>query len=255
MISLSIERKRFDSRLLFEQFELQLKAGELLCLLGPSGCGKTTLLNMIAGLDSRFEGQLRCRRLLNEWRSNGEQDQLAESVEPVVSYMFQQPRLLPWRTVRHNLELVAEPQRRAQITPLLASMGLVDCVDQYPNRLSLGMARRVALARALINEPQLLLMDEPFVSLDPQSAAQMQQLLQQIRARHPSTSILLVTHDLREAIGLADRILVLGGSPTRVVGQWQADRPQALRDWEYQREQERYLLSCYPNQLPEAESA
>lgn len=225
MTLLRIERKAYAGKPLFENFELSLVPGELLCLLGASGCGKTSLLQLIAGLDSDFSGCL----------------ERPESV----SYMFQQPRLLPWRTVRQNLALVLSSEQLPRIDPLLEQMGLSGSADLFPCSLSLGMARRVALARALIVEPELILMDEPFVSLDPPTAAQMRQLICQLRQLRPHTSILLVTHDLREAVALADRILLLGGQPTRIQHRWQSTRALGLRDPQYLAEQELELLGCY----------
>ncbi|WP_421864563.1 ABC transporter ATP-binding protein [Motiliproteus sp.] len=207
MLELQLDNKAFGGRTLFDGFNMALQAGEFLCLLGPSGCGKTSLINLLAGLDQQFQGRIRLDPSLQR--------------PGAIGYMFQQPRLLPWYTVRQNLELIAEPARRDSITPMLALMGLTDSASLYPNRLSLGMARRVALARALINQPKLLLMDEPFVSLDPPTAKQMRQLIHRIREQHPDTAMVLVTHDLDEALDLADRILVLGDSPTRVVYRWQ----------------------------------
>lgn len=224
MIRLVIEHKRLAMRTLYRDFELQLDAGELVCLLGPSGCGKTTLLNLMAGLDSRFEGRLegldRCR----------------------LGYLFQEPRLLPWRTVAENLSLVA-PARTDQLQPLLRDLELEGCDHQYPGQLSLGMARRVALARALMVEPQLLLLDEPFVSLDPPTAQAMQRVLQRVRQRYPAMAVLMVSHDVREALALADRILVLGGAPTAVRHQLcpEPDAAAAQRAQE-----ERQLLAAYP---------
>lgn len=235
MIRLQVTEKGYADKCLFDQFELELKSGELLCLLGPSGCGKTTLLNMIAGLDRRYSGSLEHTAKLGAEMSLG--------------YMFQQPRLLPWRTLRQNLELVIDASEKDRIEPLLTQLGLLEYADSYPNRLSQGMARRVALARCLIIDPQLILMDEPFVSLDPPTADQMRQMVQQLRDQRRHASILFVTHDIREAVVLADRILVLGGSPTRILHQWQAEREPKMRDWDYIAEQEQLLLSHYPNAI------
>lgn len=212
--------QKSSTRPLFKQFELSLAPGELLCLLGPSGCGKSSLLQMIAGLDPDFKG---CLELSAESES--------------ISYMFQQPRLLPWRTLRQNLALVIAPDHYHRIEPLVAAMGLSAYVDAYPGSLSLGMARRAALARSLIVEPTLILMDEPFVSLDPPTVKEMHRLVNRLRQMRPQTAILFVTHDLREAITLADRILVLGGQPTRILHQWRGKVPQQERDPRYQTEQ------------------
>ncbi|MEH6473080.1 MAG: ABC transporter ATP-binding protein [Halopseudomonas sp.] len=234
MIQLRIDRKQYAGQTLFENFELQLQPGELLCLLGPSGCGKTTLLNLIAGIDKRFDGQL-------GWSAGSDPAAQAKTI----SYMFQQPRLLPWRTVSQNLALVIEPDQHYRIAPLLAQMGLAERADSYPNSLSLGMARRVALARCLIVEPELILMDEPFVSLDPPTAQEMRQQLQQIRQLRPQTSILFVTHDVREALTLADRILLLGGTPTQVLHRWCGPLEPSQRDAAFLAEQEPRLLDHY----------
>lgn len=238
MIRLQVDQKIMAQRLLFRAFELELKQGELLCLLGPSGCGKTTLLNMIAGLDNNFDGLLQQR--LTEPPS-----QQSDGPSDAISYMFQQPRLLPWRTVRQNLELVIDVAQYYRVEPILASMGLAGSAELYPSALSVGMERRVALARSLIIDPQLILMDEPFVSLDPLTAAEMRQQVQRIRQQRPGTSILFVTHDLREAIALADRILILGGDPTRVLHQWCGQVAPGQRDSAYVAEQEQQLLVHY----------
>lgn len=231
MIELTVKRKVFAERLLFRNFSVALERGELLCLLGPSGCGKTTLLNLIAGLDANFEGHLSA--------DHGR-----------ISYMFQEPRLLPWRTVRANLALVLKRGERHRIMPLLQQLGLADRADSFPAELSLGMARRVALARSLIVEPELILMDEPFVSLDPLTARELYRWVEQIRSLRPQTSILLVTHDVREALMLADRILLLGRQPsegrqvTEVIRQYRPSKSTAVCAGEEFQRLEQALLDC-----------
>ncbi len=180
-----------------------VKPGEFVCVLGPSGCGKTTLLNIIAGLDRDFSGRV---------NSGGDSNQGG----PIIGYVFQTPRLLPWRTVAENIQLVLRPGQSSEVVDeLLAVAGLSGFRDTYPERLSVGMSRRVALVRAFAVEPDLLLMDEPFVSLDETTAQKLRQTLLEIWQRRPTT-VLFVTHDTREAILLADRIVRLTASPGTV---------------------------------------
>lgn len=203
-LELSIRRKGYAAvggappLLIYEDFELSVEPGSFLCLLGPSGIGKTTLLNMIAGLDKEYEGSIN----------------FTGATRPRIGYAFQTPRLLPWRTLLQNLLLVLPPSPAARTTAmaLLEELGLAAAAQVYPERLSLGMQRRAALARAFAVEPDLLLMDEPFVSLDEPTADRLRDLLRRLLASRPAT-VLFVTHDSREAVRLADRILVLEGPP------------------------------------------
>jgi ABC-type nitrate/sulfonate/bicarbonate transport system ATPase subunit len=178
--------------------------GEFICVLGPSGCGKTTLLNIIAGLDRDYTGTI----LLPAGR---------QRPAPVIGYVFQKPRLLPWRTVEQNVGLVLTPEQRRtrMLDDLLTATELTKFRHVYPERLSVGMTRRVAIARAFAVEPDLLLMDEPFVSLDEQTADRLRVLLLDIWQRRPTT-ILFVSHNTREVVQLADRIVLLTPSPGRV---------------------------------------
>lgn len=183
-----------------EDFDLEIADGEFMVLVGPSGCGKTTLLNLIAGLDRSFDGRIDLppgRRL---------------------AYVFQEPRLLPWRTVEDNVRLVlgGDKSDDDRVREVLAQVGLTAAGKLFASRLSLGMARRAALARAFVIEPGLLLLDEPFVSLDEQTARRLRLLLRDLLALHRTTTI-LVTHDLREAATLARRLILLSSSPGRLV--------------------------------------
>jgi NitT/TauT family transport system ATP-binding protein len=172
------------------------------CIVGPSGCGKTTLLNMVSGLDTDYRGEIR----------------LADGGSAPIGYMFQTPRLMPWLTVRENVRLAlpADAPRPGPAERLLAEMEMERVLDAYPRALSGGMQRRVALARAFVAEPRLLLLDEPFLSLDAPAADRLRRLLLELWERRP-TSILFVTHDLREALSLADRILFLSPRPARLL--------------------------------------
>ncbi len=181
--------------------EFAIKDHEFVCLVGPSGCGKTTLLNVIAGLDADYDGQIR----------------LSARQSARIGYVFQNPRLLPWRTVRENIELAGEEKIDAAVLDgLLEIMELTRVQHAYPQQLSLGMSRRVAILRAFAIQPDLLLMDEPFVSLDAPTARRVRELLMKLWRKRPHT-VLFVTHDLREAIALADRIVFLSQSPMQVV--------------------------------------
>jgi NitT/TauT family transport system ATP-binding protein len=183
-------------------FSLSLQANEFVCLVGSSGCGKTTLLNCLSGLDNQYDGEI----LVGE-----------QHTTPKIGYIFQNPRLLPWRTVRENIELVLESHQSPDlIDPLLEIMQLTQVQHEYPERLSVGMNRRVAIIRAFAVNPDLLLMDEPFVSLDPPTARDVRALLLQLWQQRPHT-VLFVTHDLREAIALADRLIFLASTPMRVI--------------------------------------
>ncbi len=240
MLNLHIQHKAFNHSPLFDNFKLSLKEGELLCLLGPSGCGKTSLLNMIAGLDQNYQGVI-------------EYDQSLR-----ISYMFQEPRLLPWRTVKQNLELVIKgsttPFSDSQnllnrIPALLEQMGLAHSLNQYPAELSLGMARRVALARCLITEPQLILMDEPFVSLDSDNLNILYKQLQQLRQQQPELAIVLVTHDIREALRLADRIVLFDRLPISSNKEFIPALPPMLRQSNDIQQMEQQLSALSDNQL------
>jgi len=198
-----IREKRFPAigdalaRLVLKDVSFSAARGEFLALTGPSGCGKTTLLNIVAGLDSDYSGEIEMPTREGEAR-------------PSIGYVFQNPRLLPWRTVLENILLVLPEGTDAadQARKWLQRVGLWEARDAYPERLSVGMSRRVALARGFAINPDILLMDEPYVSLDPQMAQRLRILLLDIWAGRPTT-VLFVTHDLREAIMLADRILAL----------------------------------------------
>ncbi len=191
-----------DAHLAIDGMAFDVEEHEFVCVLGPSGCGKTTMLNLIAGIDENFAGSIT------------QHDHVPEHL----AYVFQTPRLLPWRTAVQNVELVIDQSDPSFETALdlLGSVGIEKFADRYPGELSLGMQRRVSLARAFARKPSLLLMDEPFVSLDLEAANELRQLLRAILKGRPAT-VIFVTHDHREAVQLADRIVVLSAAPARVV--------------------------------------
>jgi ABC-type nitrate/sulfonate/bicarbonate transport system ATPase subunit len=198
---LSLTHKRFAERDVLGPLDVTLEPSEILAIVGPSGCGKSTLLRIVGGLDPDYDGTL-------AWRDGG---------RPRIGTVFQAPRLLPWRTVRQNLDLVTPPgSDETRADALLRTLGLWPVRDAFAATLSVGMARRLAIARAFVIDPDLVLLDEPFVSLDEAMAAQARQVLLDAWRQRP-LSALLVTHDLVEAATLADRILLLSGSPARII--------------------------------------
>jgi NitT/TauT family transport system ATP-binding protein len=185
-----------------------LKAGAVGALVGPSGCGKTTLLRIITGLDSDYTGAVHLP-------DHGK-----------LGMVFQEPRLLPWRTVEQNVRLGAPEATDADLDALFGALGLAAHRRHFPGELSLGQARRVALARAFAVKPDLLVLDEPFVSLDAALAKHLQEeLAALVASRHVTT--LIVTHSMDEAIGLADRLFLLSPSPARVIAEVPIARPRA----------------------------
>jgi ABC-type nitrate/sulfonate/bicarbonate transport system ATPase subunit len=219
LLALGIAEKRFpavgeaEPRLVLKDLAFDVPEGQFVCLTGPSGCGKTTTLNIIAGLDNDYVGTLR----LPSGRAR-------------IGYVFQSPRLLPWRTVMENVTLVVPAGERQDNTSeaLLRDVGLWESRHFYPPRLSLGMQRRVALARAYAVSPDILLMDEPFASLDEATAQHLRRLLVDLWQRRPTT-VLFVTHDLREAVTLADRLLIYSPCPARVIGDMAITLPRSER--------------------------
>lgn len=184
-------RRAYGNRTVIDALTLRIARGEFVALLGESGCGKTTLLRALAGLDPIQGGRIDAPG------------------RPAV--VFQEHRLLPWDTLWSNVALGLPPQgARERAAAALAEVGLGDRLDDWPRNLSGGQAQRVALARALVQEPELLLLDEPFAALDALTRIRMHGLVKELVARH-RPGVLLVTHDVDEAIALADRILVMRG--------------------------------------------
>jgi NitT/TauT family transport system ATP-binding protein len=199
-----------------QEVSLEVARGEFLCILGTSGCGKSTLLSVIAGLDHATSGTI----------------EIADG-RPAV--MFQDPGLLPWLTVRRNVELpmrihkVDSGERDKTVNRLLAMVGLIDFAEGRPHQLSGGMRQRCALARALAQDSELLLMDEPFAALDAITRDQLHDDLNRIWQETGKT-IIFVTHNVREAVRLGDRVVLMTPRPGRVDQIWEVDitRPREL---------------------------
>jgi NitT/TauT family transport system ATP-binding protein len=188
---------------------LTLREGEIVSIVGPSGCGKTTLLNTLCGLLSADAGRIR-------WHGREVSGQPQN-----VGYMLQKDLLLPWRTALGNTMLgleirgIAAGEARERSRAMLDRLGLHGFAEHYPSTLSGGMRQRVALARTLVNEPDVLLLDEPFAALDFQSKLLIENDTAAL-VRQSRRSLLLITHDIEEAVSLADRVIVLSKRPTRV---------------------------------------
>jgi NitT/TauT family transport system ATP-binding protein len=193
-----------------------LEEGQTGALIGPSGCGKSTLLRIIAGLDRDYEGAVHT------------------PAEERIGMAFQEPRLLPWRSLEDNIRLAAPQATDDEIDALLTALGLAEHRTHFPGELSLGLARRAALARAFAIRPTLLLLDEPFVSLDTPLALQLQRDLARL-VESRSMTTLLVTHDVGEAIHLADRIFVLSPRPARVIGEIVVANPRGGMSFDEER--------------------
>ena len=187
-----IARKQRGDRLILNNLDFQAAAGEFVAVVGPSGCGKSTLLRILAGLDEDFQGHVH--------RSG------------TVGMVFQDPSLLPWCTVLTNIALAAPQLSRSAVLSQLQRVGLDGTHDLYPRQLSVGMARRVALVRALAVRPDILLLDEPLVSLDHDNVVTLRRLLLETWEQdHPT--IIMVTHDRAEAESMAQRVVDIGLPP------------------------------------------
>jgi NitT/TauT family transport system ATP-binding protein len=197
-----------------KDLSFEVRQGEFACLLGPSGCGKTTTLRILLGLDKEFSGTV----------------QLPQGGTNRIAAVFQEPTLLPWRSVENNVRLaLPKGLRDKNLDGLFKSLGLAGMQSLYPSELSLGMARRVALARAFAIEPAILFLDEPFVSLDEHTAERLRHLLMTVWSARPTTA-LMVTHNLREALMLSDRIIVLSPRPAHVLGVFDVRLPRENRN-------------------------
>ncbi|AHH96901.1 ABC transporter ATP-binding protein [Kutzneria viridogrisea] len=197
-----------------------VEPGELVCIVGPSGCGKSTLLRCVAGLLEPSKGSVS----LHGNAVSGVPDDLA------VVFQDYSRSLLPWRTVAGNVEFplrdrgLSKAQRRDRVAEALSWVGLSKAAGKHPWQLSGGMQQRVCIARALAYRPALMLMDEPFASVDAQTRADLEDLVLKVREEADMT-VLLVTHDIDESVYLADRVLVLSGSPSTVVETLKVDLP------------------------------
>lgn len=188
--------KEFESNVVLQEIDLDIKPGEFVAIVGRSGSGKSTLLRTIAGLEQPTDGQV----LVDDLRTVGTHKELR--------LLFQNPRLLPWRKVVSNVQLGVASGLRERALEALKQVGLHERSNDWPYALSEGQRQKVALARAVVGKPRLLLLDEPFGSLDAVSRVEMQRLLEELWEDQGFT-VILVTHDIGEAVALADRVLVM----------------------------------------------
>ena len=204
-----------------ESIDLSVGAGEFVALLGPSGCGKSTLLRLISGLEQPTSGSISA------------EGSLIDRPDPSRILVFQDPTLFPWATVWNNVATGLDTrgvlkQERHRVDSALDLVGLRDFSKAYPHQLSGGMAQRAALARALVNDPALLLLDEPLGKLDSLTRITMQAEIASLWQRSGFTT-LLVTHDVEEAVFLANRVIVFSDRPARIKADIAVDRPYPRR--------------------------
>lgn len=207
MIEILNLSKTFDSGVsALKDFSTRIGKGEFISLLGPSGCGKSTLLRLVSGLDHPTTGELR-------WNQSG---------TPRIGYVFQDAHLLPWSTVYENIALplklrhITADEIKRQTLKTLELVELLDFASAYPSQLSGGMKMRASLARALVNEPELLLLDEPFAALDEFTRQNLDESLRRLWV-HKQMTVVFVTHSISEAAFLANRHLILTKRPARIL--------------------------------------
>jgi sulfonate transport system ATP-binding protein len=198
-----------------EAVNLEIKPGEIVSLVGTSGCGKSTLLRIISGLDFPSIGSVFIDH------------EPVTAPHPEIGVIFQEPRLMPWLNVRDNIKfgLKHDVSRETAIAATLQKVGLAEFADALPRQLSGGMAQRVSIARALITEPSILLLDEPFSALDAFTRTKLQDHLLHIW-EYDRPTMLLVTHDIEEALVLSDRIIVMRSNPGRIHREFALDLPR-----------------------------
>jgi NitT/TauT family transport system ATP-binding protein len=216
-----------ENRNLVEHFDFDLNSGETVSVLGPSGIGKSSLLRILAGIQQPTNGEISvCGVPLH-------------GPHPRIAIAFQDPSLLPWLTLERNvafgLDFKHQPrlspsERASRVNTAINEVGLSRARRHFPSQLSGGMAQRTALARCLARQPEVLLLDEPFGALDEVTRAQMQHLLLQI-VQNFQTAVVLITHDIDEALLISDRVLLLGGLPARQIGEWKIDLPKPREEY------------------------
>ena len=197
--------KNFGNKKIYDKFSLTFEEGKINCILGKSGCGKSTLLNIIANLEDINSGEI-------------------IGVPEKIAYVFQEDRLIGWNSIYTNMELpllkfYTKDEREEKIKNILREVELGDCMNSYPKELSGGMRQRANIARALLYNGELLLMDEPFKSLDKSSKENIIKIFKKNHLEKNNT-VIMVTHDINEALSLGDNIFILGGSPVSLMNKF-----------------------------------
>jgi NitT/TauT family transport system ATP-binding protein len=211
--------KRFkNAAVALQDISLDIRRGEFITFLGPSGCGKSTLLKLVSGLSAASDGSVRVNGMT------------PADAREMMSFIFQDATLLPWRTVERNvglgleLEYAARALRKERVAEMLQLVGLSQVAQRYPRQLSGGMKMRVSIARALVNRPRILLLDEPFAALDEMTRDRLNEELLRLFEEQKWT-VLFVTHSVAEAVFLSSRIVILAPHPGRVAHQVEVDLP------------------------------
>jgi sulfonate transport system ATP-binding protein len=209
--------KRFGSREVLRNTQLRVAPGQFIAIVGRSGCGKSTLLRLVAGLEQASAGQVRL------------DGQPLAGLSQTTRIMFQEARLLPWKRVIDNVALGLPKERRDEALKVLDQVGLLDRSNDWPARLSGGQRQRVSLARALVHQPRLLLLDEPLGALDALTRVEMHRLIEELWLSSGFTA-LLVTHDVQEAVALADRVILIEDGRIALDEQVNLPRPRSQGD-------------------------
>lgn len=211
--------KQFDDLLVLDDINFSVREGEFLCIVGPTGCGKTTFLNLLSKLIPPTRGNIYI------------EGEVADPKKHNISFVFQEPSCMPWRTVRQNVaygmevKKVPEAEAKTRLEKTLKLVGLENCADLYPNQISSSMEQRVAVARAFAVNPDLLLMDEPYGQLDVKLRYYLEDELIRIWQEFKNT-VIFVTHNIEEAVYMAERILILSTKPTTVKSELKVDLPR-----------------------------
>ena len=214
-IDIHIKEKSFGARKVLSNLHLHIGLGESVSLIGASGCGKSTLLNIIAGLDRQFQGQVVVDGLKQTGTSRD------------IGFIFQEPRLFPWLSVAENIgfSLGKQGKDHPRVNILLKEVGLEEYANALPKHLSGGQAQRVAIARGILNQPRVLLLDEPFSAVDAFTRIKLQNLLMSLVQQY-KLSVVMVTHDIDEALIISDRILMLDTQPGPLRAEFHVELPQ-----------------------------